>query len=180
LRYFLEKDAALRGFFLSRCGIEKKEYSAIVQSQVSIDNGCIDIFFKDDLEKFAIVIENKIDSSFQKNQIKKYREYVKRISKTSKVIALIKNDFVFKDDPPDVIVYWFEVGRFIETECKRGKDNTLLLREFLNFLKEENMAIDKIGWTLLDGLKERKNLKNMLTVVLNAPEMKFGKRSSIT
>lgn len=152
---------------MSKCDIKEEPEAFDVASQVNTGNGIIDILLSINDNEFSIAIENKIQSGFGRGQIKKYEEYVNSVSKKKGfVLALIQNRSIFdeKIGVPYTKVYWFELGKFIENELKQNHD--VFLKEFLNFLKEENMAINKVEWQLVDGVRAHLNLVKMLEDVI--------------
>ena len=42
----------------------------------------------------------------------------------------------------------------------------IFISEFIDFAKEYGMALDKVRWSLIDGLKEKQNLINIIKKVL--------------
>ena len=172
LCYLLENNHEVRKFFLRKCGFEEFEQAgSVINSQFGIKNGQIDILIRGDNNRYAIAIENKIDSGFQPNQIKKYKEFINGISSKGFVIALIKNEADFNTEIgiPDRVIYWFEFSKFLKVLSRKHENE--ILNECLSFLKEEEMAIDKVGWALVDGLEAKQNLLNMIKLVLGRIEV---------
>jgi hypothetical protein len=154
----------------------KNKGSVQVDSQESIDQSRLDILIKDN-GKPVIIIENKVNANFARGQVKKYKEQYKGCT----LVALVKNYYDFKksEDIPDCVVNWYEFADFLEKQS-RGKN--WLVSSFLQFLKEEKMALNKIGWTLVDGLQEKANLIAMITLILDdlvkEKKLKLDKKKS--
>lgn len=166
LKLLLKTDKEALYYFLSLFPqIKFKDEWLRIESQLPTDSGILDILITDD-RTFSIVIENKIDAGFQKKQIHRYKSCAE-LQKPIFVIVLLKTYIDFTEDigEPDAKVCWFDFARFLEKAPVEAKTK-ILRNEFIKFLKEENMALDKIEWTLVDGLKQKENLLNMLIKVI--------------
>jgi len=167
-KYLLRVDDEILRFILIACDKESYMGSKLrIDSQVDIGKGPVDILITDDCS-FGIVIENKIDASFQDKQIRRYKECAElRWSKNNCILALTKNIYEFdeKIGKPDHTLYWSDVAEFIDKQHSKPKSQ--LLDNFFNFLKEGKMALNKVKWNLVEGMEEKENLIHMLRVVLD-------------
>ena len=169
LKYLLrQKDQEILKFVLEECKmIDYFDKNPRIDSQVDIGKGFVDILITDD-KSFGIIIENKIDASFQEQQIERYKEYGKRLwGNNSFVLVLAKNIHEFDEHIgiPDGVLYWSRIAEFLENDYSQPQGQ--LIHDFLNFLKEEKMALNKVRWNLVDGLQEKENLIHMLRAILD-------------
>lgn len=140
-----------------------------IESQKSLGRlGFADLYIRfNDAE--AVIIENKIYAGFQQRQINKYREFLSKDCKKGKVVALIQFSANFNEiDPgiPDEVIYWYTLAQKIK-DIIAGNGGGKYLAEFYTFLKENNMALEKVGSSLSQGLMDKQNLLNIVKSVLN-------------
>jgi len=140
-----------------------------IESQKSLGRlGFADLYIRyNDAE--AIIIENKINAGFQERQINKYREFLSHDCKRGQVIALIQFSADFNEiDPgiPDEVLYWYNLAQEIKDIIAADGEGKYLA-EFYAFLKENNMALEKVGSSLTQGLRDKQNLLNIVKSVLN-------------
>ena len=140
-----------------------------IESQKSLGRlGFADLYIRyNDAE--AVIIENKIYAGFQQRQINKYREFLSKDCKKGKVIALIQFSADFNEvDPgiPDEVVYWYGLAQKVK-EIIAADGGGKYLSEFYAFLKENNMALEKVGSSLPQGLIDKQSMLNIVKSVLN-------------
>ena len=135
-----------------------------------IPDGRIDIAIKS--IHFEIFIENKISFGLCESQLERYSKYLESVDKETKLILLTR-DFIDDETIPkytDNYIFWTElytlieeftnsISAYVELEIDSKK---YLLKQFLNFLREENMSDEKVSWEYIEGIKSFMNLLNMI------------------
>ena len=152
---------------------ESDEYEIIVEDTFS--EGRIDIAIKS--LHFEIFIENKISSGLGESQLVRYSNHLESIGKETKLVLLTR-DFIDDETIPkytDKYIFWTDLYTLIDyfrdsitDYVKFEKDEKeYLLRQFLDFLREENMSDEKVSWEYTEGIKSFMNLLNMIQKILN-------------
>ena len=145
-----------------------EEYEIIPEYPVL--DGRVDIAIKS--IHFEIFIENKISSGLYESQLERYSKHLESIDKETKLILLTR-DFIDDETIPkytDKYIFWTELYTLIEqftnsiSACVEFEIDSkkYLLKQFLNFLKEENMSDEKVSWEYIEGIKSFMNLLNMI------------------
>jgi hypothetical protein len=166
LKYLLQKDRKIREYFLKEINKEDHVDKVIINSQVKVDKGRLDILLTDNKELYFI-IENKVGASFRNKQIIDYKSAFPK----AVVLTLTKPSAEFDDNigNPDRKMYWPVFAKFLEDNINCfSAEIREIVNEFLKFLKEEKMAINKVGWAMVDGLREKENLLNMVELILES------------
>jgi len=145
-----------------------EEYEIIPEYPVL--DGRVDIAIKS--IHFEIFIENKISSGLYESQLERYSKHLESIDKETKLILLTR-DFIDDETIPkytDKYIFWTELYTLIEqftnsiSACVEFEIDSkkYLLKQFLNFLREENMSDEKVSWEYIEGIKSFMNLLNMI------------------
>ena len=93
-------------------GIEVIEFESInedsIQTQFPSQGSRFDILISND--NLEIIIENKVDSAFGQDQLKKYREYLSAFDKKFTAILTITKSIEDKElDYADTSITWYEL-----------------------------------------------------------------------
>ena len=147
---------------------DSEEYEIIPEYPIS--DGRIDIAIRS--INHEIFIENKISSGLGDSQLERYSNHLERIDKETKLVLLTR-DFIDDETIPnytDKYILWTDLYTLIDyftvsitDDAKSEKDEKeYLLRQFLDFLKEENMSDEKVTWEYTEGVKSFMNLLNMI------------------
>ena len=147
---------------------ESDDYEIIVEDTFS--EGRIDIAIKS--LHFEIFIENKISSGLGESQLERYSNHLESIDKETKLVLLTR-DFIDDETIPkytDKYIFWTDLYTLIDyftdsitDYVKFEKDEKeYLLRQFLDFLREENMSDEKVSWEYTEGIKSFLNLLNKI------------------
>lgn len=163
LKHILLENSDLLTYFLKKLNIpdlSRDNISILSQAELR-GKGYADILITD-FNEFGIIIENKIGADFQDKQIIRYNEYLSQFTYKHILVLLVYSyDFNNKIGVPDEILYWSELANIM-----KGFKNAYLEKSFIDFLKENNMALTKVNYYLLDGLKEKQNLLNLIRNIL--------------
>lgn len=145
-----------------------------IKLEESFSEGRIDISIKS--LNLDIFIENKISADLGDFQLERYSNHAKNRSTETKLILLTR--YYIDDDSIKYIdkhVFWSELYSLIELfknsklDHRKVEDNKkiYLLKQFLDFLKDENMSDEKVSWEYSEGVKSFLNLLNMIQSVLD-------------
>ncbi|MGB9628572.1 MAG: PD-(D/E)XK nuclease family protein [Thermodesulfobacteriota bacterium] len=110
--YLLKKLCKFREKFFDLAGIEVIEFESInedsIQTQFPSQGSRFDILISND--NLEIIIENKVDSAFGQDQLKKYREYLSAFDKKFTAILTITKSIEDKElDYADTSITWYEL-----------------------------------------------------------------------
>lgn len=171
--YLLESDRQFCNFLINdifdlRLDTRVKE----IVPEASADNGRPDIVLVCE-NSIRIAIENKIDASFTTNQLKRYKiefEYVILIYKFLSEPEQV--DFATKS------ISWYSICSKIREYVHDLNDkydliNKYLLTQFVGYLEETNMAIEKVSWEIQNGTK---SLLNLFSQIMEAFERLKGNK----
>ena len=147
---------------------KSEEYEIIPEYHIS--DGRIDIAIRS--IHYEIFIENKISSGLGESQLERYSKHLESIGKETKLVLLTR-DFIDDETIPkytDEYILWTDLYTLIDhftdsitDDAKSEKDEKeYLLRQFLDFLREENMSDEKVTWEYTEGVKSFMNLLNII------------------
>lgn len=157
--------------FLIKTLLKKTDVESLeVILEDTISNGRIDIALKS--PHLEVYIENKVSSGLGELQLERYYNHLQNIDNETKLILLTR-DYIEDESIGkyvDKYIRWYEIYSKIENfkdsisdYVEVGKDKKIyLLKQFLQFLKDENMSIEKVSWEYSEGVKSFLNLLNMI------------------
>lgn len=171
--YLLKKSEAFKRNFFGLIGIGDAEINTIcesdIQTQVVIKDNIFDILISN--ENLEIIIENKVESEFGKDQLGKYSKYLDNIEKKLTQLVTITKSLEYEGlDYADCKITWYEVDeKLLEDKMicnyeERYIDYFLSLK---NFLREKHMGIEKVTWEIARGIEAEENLIKQLDVASN-------------
>jgi hypothetical protein len=188
LRHLLKYDSKFAVNLLRRLTGElldlKPEDAHLVTltTQIEISTGKPDIEIK--TKDHLIYIEVKVEAGLGDRQLKRYRIDLQKKSafKSKSLILLTRYPFVFKEDDekPDLIIYWYEIAEWLESELKEGvvehSSGSYVIGQFLEFLQARGMTIEQVGQELISkdfiqGLQSLNNLMNMLNQIFTLKKL---------
>lgn len=174
LNHLLKNNKEFVSQVLSRiCELNFEEGEQIdVSSQIDISIGILDMKIETDTK--LIYVENKIDASLGVDQIRKYREHLERRKKEIKKVILVSKWETKYDDlnKPDKHLRWYEVHKILE-QCQKKHQgefslvDQFLIDEFMSYMKEANMTIERVSWEFHNGVKSMLNLIEQIRLSLN-------------
>ena len=158
----------------------KKESKRIsILSQIKTDEGIpdIEIHSRDKL----MYIEVKVESDFSHNQIKRYKNVLKKsdYAKTH-LTVLTRYPYAGSSEAkmPDSSFRWHHVVDWLD-KLVEDIDNDVshfIINQFVNFLKMRGIAMEKVSWELVNGLKSFNNLMDMIGEAITANKYKIDLR----
>ena len=154
---------------------EEESRRISIQSQIKTDEGIPDIEIRS-VDKL-MYIEVKIDSDFGYNQIKRYKNVLKK-SDCTKTHLTVLTRYPYTEssesEMPDSSFRWQHVVDWLD-KLVEDIDNDVshfIINQFVNFLKKKGIAMEKISWELINGLKSFNNLMVMLRNAIVANKLK--------
>jgi PD-(D/E)XK nuclease superfamily len=135
-----------------------------VTTQWSFAGGTPDIVIEGP-EQFVIV-EVKVESEPGETQLDRYRERLQLQQKKQKLLTLLSRYPVDSTETKkvDVHIRWHGIGRLLNQRLSKVTEpiSTMLINQFLEFLKERGMAMEKVGWELVRGVQALLSLMGLL------------------
>jgi hypothetical protein len=162
----------------------KKESKRIsILSQIKTDEGIPDIEVQS-IDKL-MYIEVKVESDFSHNQIKRYKNVlIKSDCDKTHLTVLTRYPYTesSKSAMPDSAFRWHHIVDWLD-KLVEDIDNDVshfIINQFVNFLKMKGIAMEKISWELINGLKSFNNLMVMLREAIAANKLQKRRGSGKT
>jgi hypothetical protein len=123
-----------------------------------------------------VIIEVKVESEPGWGQLDRYREILRERNEHHKRLILLSRYQVARDqsDKIDCHVRWHKIARTLaEVSTKVGETRSIyLIRQFLEFLIERGIAMEKVGWEFVRGVQSLVSLMDMLGDAVRAAKVK--------
>jgi hypothetical protein len=148
-----------------------------------VTGGRIDI--KIETPTKLIYIENKIESSVNLDQIEKYKSVLgKQKTKNTKIILITK--YSIEDRLRKVVdnwLMWDDIHKLIRNLRETGEKHlpetdSFLVEHLFNYLKEDDMTIEKVSSAFVEGITSMINLLAQIRFVLDEGGYKIEARSA--
>jgi hypothetical protein len=154
-----------------------------ISTQLSVVEGRPDIVIKIGVDRVAF-IEVKHDSSLGSDQLERYFEYLERSPFFEKrLVLLTRSKHSIQETTLDTKCFhhvsWYQISGWLsETEFN---DDTVdyIVQQFLEFLAEKEMSMEKITWEYIDGVPAMKNLLNMLGTAIAEADPNLGVKKTL-
>jgi hypothetical protein len=138
-----------------------------IRTQVDTSEGRPDLEIR--WPDHLMVIEVKVESEVQKGQLEGYRLWLRNSGRPRTLLVLLARyppTFEEQDERPDRIVRWFQVAEWLDRELRHGAITDpvarFLSKQFIDFLRARNMAIEHVTWELSGGIRALRSLTDML------------------
>jgi len=160
--FLLDSDRQFCNFLLENI-FDLKNTGEVLQiiPEATTESGRPDIVIE--CEKTRIAIEDKIGADFVGDQIKKYK-------RECQYVFLIYKYLTDPNQAKDATKYftwhkiYSETKEYIESLPNNyGIIDRYLLEQFLQFLEETGMAMERVGWEIVNGAKSLLNLFAQIT-----------------
>jgi len=186
LRLLLRREpaAGLRLLWWLCFGDDEGEWDASpnVIAQDAVEEGTPDI--RIETQKYLVLVEVKVDTRLGDDQIGRYLQSVKRRSRgrTGRVVLLTcwPVEFAEREPRPHRHVRWYEVAEELRREMKVIKDEPVRLAcgDFLGYLKEQSMTIERVGPQYAEGVVAMCRLIEMLRKALELASVPNARRDA--
>jgi len=145
-----------------------------IKTQDVTNSGRFDISIKD--TKLEIVFENKWSAGTDIKQLKRYDKYLTDLKIKYKYLVHITKDY-------SSIQYPFENSFIKKTwgqiyEYLKDYKNLPIINEFLNFLEEERITMEKVSWEIVNGSKSIYALTRLIGRACDELGIKYEWKSS--
>lgn len=175
LNYLLENERSLAiGLLNFICGGDseftfKEEEKVVITTQKVTSEGTPDIEIKSN-DKY-IFVEVKHDSGLGRDQIERYKKALRNERAANKKIILLTRFTVDlqeanQEGVPDRHIRWYQIHKYLENIEVKDRIGKFLNDEFIKFLEEKQMAIQKVGWEYGNGIRALNNLVEMIGVAV--------------
>lgn len=149
-----------------------------ITTQITVDEGRPDIVLTSGEHRIAF-IEVKHDSSLGWEQLERYYQYLEKSHYEEKrLVLLTRSRHSIQETTLGLDrfqhVCWYEISGWLSEMQLEGETASYLVNQFLDFLIEKEMSMEKVGWEYMEGVPAFVNLINMLgTAIAEAlPEEK--------
>lgn len=185
LRHLISKEPKAAVLFLKIISndfltISENEAASIdVKTQLSTESGKPDIAISTD--DHLVYIEVKVDSDFGDCQLERYRrQLVKSGTTNTRLITLTRYPLVANSgcEHPDFSLRWHHLPDILETLHIRDKVSLYIISEFVSLLKHRGLAMEKVSWEIISGIKSFVALIDMLAEALAAKKVTNIKNSA--
>lgn len=143
-----------------------------VKTQVATPKGTPDLVIR--APRKIIVVEVKVDADLGKDQLPRYRKWLnsRQVPNSCSCLVLLTKEPLDKsaqcqmdDARPVVHARWQNVAHCLKELKQRGtlgQPNRYLTEQFLEFLAERRMSLQKVSWELAAGLRSLLDLMKMV------------------
>jgi hypothetical protein len=116
--------------------------------------------------QYYVFVEVKAESDPGWDQFDKYRALLSKRSEPHKYLVLLSRYAVQPDEvkKADEHVRWHGIAQVLGQNVAQVTDpiSLFLIQQFLAFLRERRMAMERVGWELVRGVQSLMNLVSML------------------
>ena len=139
-----------------------------ITTQITTEEGSPDIEIR--TNDHLIYIEVKVEAGFGYDQLKRYKRQLNNDSRypNTYLIVLTRYPFVSVegDEKPDVAIRWTQIGEWLENLTLTSETSFYVVSQFVEFLKGRGLAMDRVSWELVDGLRSFQSLMGLINEVL--------------
>ena len=123
-----------------------------------------------------VIIEVKVESQPGWNQLDRYRGLLQTRPEPNKCLVLLTRYAVDESEEKkvDSLVRWHRTARFLVQALEKVHEATseYLIRQFVEFLVERGIAMEKVGWELVRGVQSLMALVGMVVEAVGAAKVK--------
>jgi PD-(D/E)XK nuclease superfamily len=128
-----------------------------------------------DCDKFGIPIENKIGAVFQDHQLSRYKERYGRVFLIYKYLSNPDQGSIADAMSTWYGIYLHAIKFLREKESSLGEVEKYILEQLKDFLKENDMGIERVEEDIYNGLRSLKNLHAEIVTSLEQLKIEFVK-----
>ena len=177
LRHYVAHEPKAAAAVLSRLtngffSTELNPDAIVVTTQPQVAGGRPDIEIRSE-GRWALV-EVKTISGLGLNQLSAYRRAMGGSDGKARLVLLagkVQDEPNEKKEKPDVSVRWHEVAETLRSlaekdDWRQNEESRCLTEQFIEYLKERGLTMERVDWELVRGLKACNHLLAMLESVL--------------
>jgi len=141
-----------------------------ISTQFTVEEGRPDIVIEVGTDKL-VFIEVKHDSSLGFEQLERYYSHLKSLSgKETQLVLLTRSRLSIQETSMDrsffYHVCWYEISGWLSEADIHDEVVIFLVDQFLGFLEEKEMSMEKVTWEYIQGMPAMVNLVNMLGIAI--------------
>jgi hypothetical protein len=178
----------ISGILTNICGPDTEgwfQYHADINiaTQMSVVEGRPDIVITTGEDR-VVFIEVKHDSRLGLDQLERYYEHLKSSSYLEKqLVFLTRSKHSIQETTLDPErfhhVSWYQISGWLsETDFKNDIVNHTI-QQFLEFLREKEMSMEKITWEYIEGVQAMRNLLSMLGTAIAEADPSLGVKKTM-
>ena len=142
-----------------------------IRTQWSFSGGTPDILIRG--PDHFVIVEVKVEAQPGVTQLDRYREQLKKQNERHTCLTLLSRYPVDSNEKvkADECVRWHGIGRLLDDQnvAKVSEPvSAMLIRQFLEFLRERGMAMEKVGWELTRGVQALLSLMTLLEEAIDS------------
>ena len=142
-----------------------------ISTQLSTNFGIPDICIRH--QSFLVLIEVKVDADFHSGQLSGYRRFLSESELPNvRLNTLTRYGQSGDHSAVDLAIRWNQVAGGLEKLRLHDPVAIYLRNEFVGFLNKRGVAMDKVEWDLVSGIKSMLSLLNMIVEAMSAVELK--------
>ncbi|MCP4142544.1 MAG: PD-(D/E)XK nuclease family protein [Chloroflexi bacterium] len=154
-----------------------------ITTQITIEKDRPDIAITIGNEKI-IFIEVKHDSKLGEKQLERYYSHLENSHYTAKQLVLLtrsRNSIqeTNLDKTKFHHICWYEISSWLSEIESKNKTVTYLIQQFIGFLKDKEMSMEKITWEYIRGLPAMKNFLDMLGAAISEANPELTTKKTI-
>ncbi len=141
-----------------------------ISTQFTVEEGRPDIVIEVGTDKL-VFIEVKHDSSLGFEQLERYYSHLKSLSgKETQLVLLTRSRLSIQETLLDRRLFhhvcWYEISGWLSEADIHDEVVIFLVDQFLGFLEEKEMSMEKVTWEYIQGMPAMVNLVNMLGIAI--------------
>jgi len=185
LRHLLDSSPSLgvemvRRITSDACALQPDEADLITLStQINTDMGRPDIEIR--TPECLVYIEVKKESGLGHKQLERYRSKLlsSGFSKT-KLVLLTRYPVSFEEngEKPDLELRWIQISEWLECLRSDSAISDYLIKQFLMFLYERGIRMEKVGWQLPEGQRALRSLLAMIGEAISSNDLKIHQKTA--
>lgn len=154
-----------------------------ITTQNTIDEGMPDIVVTIAGDKVAF-IEVKHDSSLGQDQLERYYAHLMSSPYVDKQLVLLtrsRNSIqeTSLDQEQFNHVCWYELSGWLSEADLNDETSHFIVQQFLEFLREKEMSMEKVTWEYIEGVPVMANLLNMLGIAISEVDPELGVKKTM-
>jgi hypothetical protein len=176
LNLMLEREVECgRAILANLCGDKvagwlREASSVSIVTQFSVAEGRPDIVIEIDAGKM-IFLEVKHDSSLGVEQLERYYAHLEsHKAGDAQLILLTRSRHSIQQTSLERALFhhicWYEISGWLSEVQIEDEVTDFLVRQFLTFLKEKEMSMEKVTWEYIQGVPAMLNLVNMISTAV--------------
>jgi len=161
----------------------KNTQTISVSTQFTVDEGRPDIVIELGNNKL-IFIEVKHDSGLGAEQLERYHAYLESLAdKETQLVLLTRSRHSVQETSLDANLFhhvcWYEISGWLSEADLHDQVAQYLVTQFLDFLKEKEMSMEKVTWEYIQGVPAMISLVNMIGTALSEVAPESSTRKSV-